>query len=296
MLLTLGFAIIEAIGGWYTGSLALFGDAGHMFSDSAALALASLGAWMASKPASQRHSYGLMRSEVIVAFLNGLFMLIVVIAIVYEAIQRIQAPQPVQGAEVMLIAIVGLVINLIVARKLHQHQTSINHRAAFLHVMGDLLGSIAAIVAGAVIYFSGWLLIDPILSILISVLIFISTIRLLREALQVLMEGVPAHIDLQEVTHALSHLPNVHEVHSLHVWALSSEVTALSAHIVLADMQAWHPVLKDVRHLLHEKFNIGHITLQPESIDALNQGEVGCWLTHKEDASAHHHQRHLHKH
>lgn len=281
LILTLGYAGIEALGGWYTGSLALLGDAGHMFSDAAALGLAALGAWVASKPASQRHSYGLMRSEVIVAFINGLFMLAVVIGIVYEAIQRLQSPQSVQGGEVMLIALVGLIVNIVVARLLHQHQDNLNSRAALLHVMGDMLGSCAALAAGAIIYFTGWLLIDPILSILISLLILVSTVRLIREALNVLMEGVPRHINLDEVSAALSTVPDVHEVHSVHIWALSSEVTALSAHVVLEDMQAWHPVLNNIRKLLHERFVIDHVTLQPEAISALNDGEVGCWLTNK---------------
>ena len=179
----------------------------------------------------------------------------------------------------MLIALIGLIINLLVASKLHGHQETMNQRAAMLHVLGDLLGSVAAIAAGGVIYFTGWLLIDPILSIFISLLILVSTIRLLREALHVLMEGVPAHINLQEVTLTLSRLPNVQEIHSIHIWSLSSEVTALSAHVVLEDIHAWHPVLANIRDLLHERFDIDHVTLQPETVAALKQGEVACWLT-----------------
>lgn len=281
LILILGFAAVEAVGGWFTGSLALLGDAGHMFSDAAALGLAWLGAWIARKPVSHRHSFGLMRAEVIVAMINGVVMLLVIAAIVYEAIERLQSPQSVQGAEVMLIAFVGLVINIIVAKRLHHDQHSINQRAAFLHVMGDLLGSAAAIVAGAVIYFTGWLPIDPILSLFICALILVSTIRLLREVLHVLMEGVPLHINLADVSQAMGKVPHVHEVHSVHIWALSSEMTALSAHVVLADVQSWHGVLEDLRHMLHEHFDIDHVTLQPETIDALNSGEVACWLTKK---------------
>src|SRR5688572_12570215 len=151
LLLTTSFALIEAIGGWLTGSLALLGDAGHMLSDSAALALAWLGAWIARKPASSQHSFGFMRAEVIVAAINGLLMLVVIAFIVYEAIQRLQSPQPVQGAEVMLIAFIGMLVNMVVAWQLHKGQHNINARAAFLHVLGDLLGSAAALTAGAVI-------------------------------------------------------------------------------------------------------------------------------------------------
>lgn len=281
LILTLGFAIVEAIGGWYTGSLALLGDAGHMFSDAISLGLAWLGAWIAAKPASQRHSYGLLRAEVIVALVNGLLMLLVVAGIVYEAIERLHTPQPVRGLEVMVVAAVGLAVNIIVASRLHQRQHNLNHRAALLHVLGDLLGSVAALLAGAVIYFTGWMPIDPILSIFISVLILVSTVRLLREVLHVLMEGVPHHIELDKVQARLSAIPKVHEIHSIHVWALSSEVTALSAHVVLEDINAWHEVLTDCRTILQAEFDIDHVTLQPETVSALSSGEVACWLTQK---------------
>lgn len=281
LLLTLAFACVEAVGGWFSGSLALMGDAGHMFSDSAALGLAWLGTWIAAKPASQKHSYGLMRAEIIVAFVNCLVMLAVVGAIVIEAIQRMQTPQQVHSLEVMVIAFVGLLVNLLVARQLHQHQDNVNHKAALLHVLGDLLGSVAALAAGAVIYFTGWMLIDPVLSLLISALILFSTFRLLREVLHVLMEGVPSHISIQEVTRALQGVPEVQEVHSVHIWSLSSEVSALSAHIALNDMEQWHDVLNAIRTLLHDRFDIEHVTLQPETVAALNAGKVACWLTKK---------------
>ena len=281
LLLISGFAVVEAVGGWLTGSLALLGDAGHMVSDAAALALAWLGSWIARKPASKQHSFGLMRAEVIVALVNGLLMLFVIAFIVLEAIERLQTPRPVLGGEVMLIALLGLVVNVIVALKLHGHQDSMNNRAALLHVLGDLLGSVAALAAGAVIYFTGWMPIDPILSLFISALILISTVKLLREVVHVLMEGVPAHLEIGEVTDALTAIPRVQEIHSVHIWALSSQVSALSAHVVLKDMQTWHEVLPDLRRMLHERFSIDHVTLQPETVEALNAGAVDCWLTRK---------------
>ena len=181
----------------------------------------------------------------------------------------------------MLIALLGLVVNVIVALKLHGHQDSMNNRAALLHVLGDLLGSVAALAAGAVIYFTGWMPIDPILSLFISALILISTVKLLREVVHVLMEGVPAHLEIGEVTTALASLPRVQEIHSVHIWALSSQVSALSAHVVLKDMQTWHEVLPQLRRMLHERFSIDHVTLQPETEEALNAGAVDCWLTRK---------------
>lgn len=280
-LLTLLFAITEALGGWFTGSLALLGDAGHMFSDSAALALASLGAWVARRPPSNKHSYGLMRAEVMVALFNGVLMLFVVGFIVFEALARLAHPQPVAGGEVMLIALLGLFINLLVAWRLGCDQHSLNSRAVLLHVLGDVLGSLAALVSGAVIYFGGWLLIDPLLSLFISLLILVSTFNLLREVLHVLMEGVPAGLEIAEVRQAMIEHLHVAEVHSLHIWALSSEVIALSAHVALDDLQHWHGVLSDLRQMLHIRFDIDHVTLQPETVAALNSGEVMCWLTQK---------------
>ncbi len=283
LLLTAGFAVVEALGGWLTGSLALLGDAGHMASDAAALALAWLGAWLSRKPANARHTYGFLRAEVLVALLNTLIMLGVVVAIVLEAIERMQSPQPVAASGVMLIAFVGLLINLFVARHLHRGQSTINHRAALLHVMGDLLGSVAALTAGAVIYFTGWTMIDPLLSLFIALLILVSTLRLLREVVHMLMEGVPAHLDLDTIRQRLMANAGVEDVHHLRVWSLSSQVTALSAHVVVGQESAWPHILQAMRRVLSEEFHIQHVILQPEFNHAGRQDADGCWLTEKPD-------------
>lgn len=283
LLLTAGFAVVEALGGWLTGSLALLGDAGHMASDAAALALAWLGAWLSRKPANARHTYGFLRAEVLVALLNTLIMLGVVVAIVLEAIERMQSPQPVAASGVMLIAFVGLLINLFVARHLHRGQSTINHRAALLHVMGDLLGSVAALTAGAVIYFTDWTMIDPLLSLFIALLILVSTLRLLREVVHMLMEGVPAHLDLDTIRQRLMANAGVEDVHHLRVWSLSSQVTALSAHVVVGQESAWPHILQAMRRVLSEEFHIQHVILQPEFNHAGRQDADGCWLTEKPD-------------
>lgn len=283
LLLTAGFAVVEALGGWLTGSLALLGDAGHMASDAAALALAWLGAWLSRKPANARHTYGFLRAEVLVALLNTLIMLGVVVAIVLEAIERMQSPHPVAASGVMLIAFVGLLINLFVARHLHRGQSTINHRAALLHVMGDLLGSVAALTAGAVIYFTGWTMIDPLLSLFIALLILVSTLRLLREVVHMLMEGVPAHLDLDTIRQRLMANAGVEDVHHLRVWSLSSQVTALSAHVVVGQESAWPHILQAMRRVLSEEFHIQHVILQPEFNHAGRQDADGCWLTEKPD-------------
>lgn len=263
--LTLGFAFIEAAGGFWSGSLALLGDAGHMFSDSAALALAAFAAWVARRPPSARHSYGFARAEVIAALLNSLLMLAVVVGIVVEAIARLQKPQPVSGVAVMLIAGAGLAINILVLFILSRGAQDLNTRAALLHVFGDVLGSVAALVAGAVIYFTGWLPIDALLSLLICVLILASTLRLLRETLQVLMEAVPQRLDLNDVGHKLAALPGVISVHDLHIWTPAAGTTALSAHVVVEDLAKWMDTLAAMRALLSNRFHIEHVTLQPET-------------------------------
>jgi cobalt-zinc-cadmium efflux system protein len=266
LLLTLGFALIEAIGGWWSGSLALLGDAGHMFSDSAALGIALVAARMMQRPPNERLSYGHGRIEVVAAITNSVLMLVIVIGIVREAFERFSSPGSINASAVMLIGGSGLVINIIVALVLSRDTHSLNTRAALLHVMGDVLGSIAAIVSGVVIYFWNWLPIDPIVSVFISALIVVSSVRLLREAIHIIMEGVPGHLDLQEVGEAMAAVDKrIRSVHDLHIWSLSSGQIALSAHIVLADMGDWQEILLTEQKMLAERFKIDHITLQPET-------------------------------
>ena len=263
--LTLGFAFLEAAGGLWSGSLALLGDAGHMFSDSAALALAAFAAWVARRPPSARHSYGFARAEAIAALVNSLLMFAVVTGIVVEAIGRLQAPRPIPGLVVMAIAATGLAVNLVVLFLLSRGAHDLNTRGALLHVFGDLLGSIAALMAGAVIYFTGWTPIDALLSLLICALILFSTLRLLREALQVLMEGVPRHIDLNAVGRSMAGLPGVISVHDLHIWTPASGAPALSAHVVVEELDNWMKILEALRTLLSTHYGIEHVTLQPET-------------------------------
>lgn len=266
LLLTLLFAGVEAVAGWWSGSLALLGDAGHMLSDAVALGLAAAAAWVARRPPSARHSYGLGRAEVVAALINGVLMLGIVAGIVFEALARLHAPQPVAGAAVVGVAAVGLAVNLVAMRLLAHGGNTLNVRAALLHVLGDLLGSVAALVAGGVIWLTGWTPIDPILSIFICVLILFSSLRLLGEALHVIMEGVPPHLDLAEIGRALAGADRrVTSVHDLHVWTLSSGLVALSAHVVIGDMQAWDGILANLRRVLHARYDIEHVTLQPES-------------------------------
>lgn len=273
MMLTVGYAAVEFAAGWWFGSLALMSDAGHMVSDAAALALAWFAAWLSQRPPGSRHSFGLARAEVIAAFVNGLGLLLVVLLIAVEAVKRLLAPSDVQGLGVMGVAFVGLLLNLAVAFVLSRSGRTLNRRAALLHVLADMVGSFAALLAGAVITFTGWRPIDPILSLAIGVLILGSTIHLLREALHVLMEGVPRSIRLHEVGNALARVPGVHEVHDLHIWHISSGQVALSAHLRLASLERWPEVLEEARATLTRRFGIAHVTLQPETPDTRRSGE-----------------------
>ncbi len=266
--LTAGFAVIEAFAGLFAHSLALLSDAGHMLSDTLALALSLFAAWMARRPPSARHSYGFARTEIIVAFINGLVLLGVVTAIVIAAVGRLQHPGPVAGGVVMTIAALGIFMNGGVVYALSRERRTLNTRSAILHVLGDLLGSAAALVAGAVVYFTGWDPIDPILSLVISGLILYSTVQLLRETLNVLMEGVPSHIDLRTVGRSLAEVPGTISVHDLHIWTLSSGTLALSAHVVIDDLDQWGGLLSAMQDLLRTRFDIDHVTLQPETLDA----------------------------
>ena len=278
LLLTLAYAFVELAGGWWSGSLALVSDAGHMFSDSLALALAAGAAWLARRPPGVKHSYGLARAEVVGAALNGLLMLGIIVVIVVEAVQRLLTPRPVMAGAVILIATIGLLMNAVVAFVLSRGHRDLNRRAALLHVLGDLVSSLAAVIAGAVIYFTDWVLIDPILSLVIAGLILITTLGLLRETLHVLMEGVPSAVDFAEIGNSLAAVRGVTAVHDLHVWSIGSERAALSAHVDIERLDDWPVILAACQALLHERYSIDHVTLQPElAVRRPSQATVTLW-------------------
>ncbi|ANQ84586.1 putative cobalt-zinc-cadmium resistance protein [Azoarcus olearius] len=262
--LTLGFAAVEALAGLWSGSLALLGDAGHMVTDAMALGLAALAARIALRPASTRHSFGLPRVEALAALANSLFMLALVAALLWQAAARLAAPRDISGETVTLVALAGLALNLAVAWLLTRGEGDLNTRGALLHVLGDLLGSVAALASGLVIQFTGWVTIDPLLTMLICGLILASTLSLLKQVVHTLLEGVPDHLSLPEVGQAMAQVEGVRSVHDLHIWSLDSRQAALSAHVVLGDSSTWPAVLARQQRLLSERFGIGHVTLQPE--------------------------------
>ena len=263
LVLTLGFSVVELFAGWRAGSLALLADAGHMVTDGASLGISALAAWLAARPPTRRHTYGLGRAEVLAALINALSMVAVVLVIGIEAWKRLQNPGSIDGATVSVVAVLGLLINLVVAWTLSRGEKNLNVRAALLHVMGDVLGSVAALGAGAVIWFTGWTPIDPLLSILIGGLILASSVGLLREALHATLDGVPFAMDIEKVGRTLAGVPGVKEVHDLHVWPIASERLAMSAHVRVEDLNAWPEILPRLSAIAKDQ-RIEHVTFQPE--------------------------------
>lgn len=260
--------IAEIVGGLAANSLALLADAGHMFSDAAALGLSLFAIWNAQRAATSKQTYGFYRTEILAALANGATLVGVSIFIFYEAYQRFRQPPEVQGWLMMMIAIGGLLINLVslwLLRGGREH--NLNVRGAWLHVLTDALGSLGAVTAGVLIWAFGWRLADPAISVVIGVLVVYSSWHLLVESVSVLMEGAPRGIDVDEIREALAAIPGVLEVHDLHVWSITTGLDSLSAHLVTSDGQAHACLLADVRAMLHRRFGIDHVTIQIEPED-----------------------------
>ena len=257
------YMVAEVVGGLLTNSLALLADAGHMLSDAAALALALFALWIAQRPAGTRHTYGYYRAEILAAVVNAGTLLAIAIYIFVEAYQRLGEPPEVQGALMMTIATGGLIINLIGLQMLNAGKNeSLNVQGAWLHVLGDALGSVGAIAAGALIWAFGWNWADPVASVIIGVLVLYSGWQLLKEAVTVLMGAAPANLSIDEIRRSIASLPGVVGVHDLHVWTITSGMPALSAHVVVSESHYKQDALEAVRQLLHEEFDIDHVTVQ----------------------------------
>lgn len=265
--LTLAILLIEFAGGLLSHSLALLSDAGHVLTDVFALGLAWFAVEQSKRPADQRRSYGYQRVGILAALVNSAALIVIVIAIAYEAVRRLLAPEPVQGGVVIATALVAIAVNSFVILTLRGSGPNVNLRAALLHVTGDVAASAGVVVAGVVILLTGWLYIDPILSLGIAALIAFGAWGIVRETVNLLMEGTPAEIDLAAVTSEITKTKSVESVHDLHVWALSPESVALSAHVVMDELSlpdAEH-LMRDIEQRLCERFAIGHTTIQVES-------------------------------
>lgn len=264
--LILAYMVAEAVGGWLTGSLALLADAGHMLSDAAALGLSMFAMSMARRPRTAKQTYGYHRLEILAALANGATLVAISILVMVEAVHRFGAPETVNAGGMVWIAVGGLLVNLAALAILHGgRDENLNMRGVWLHVLTDALGTVQAIVAGALIWGFGWQWADPVASVLISILVIWSAWSLLKEATGVLMESAPAHIDVNEVHDLMSQVSGVLEVHDLHVWTITSGMESLSAHVVVEDRRFDCDILGEIRVTLHERFGIDHITVQMET-------------------------------
>lgn len=268
--LTLALAItavvmlVELIGGWIAGSLALLADAAHMLADVAALALALVAAWIAQRPATPERSFGFMRLEILAALINGAVLFAIAIGIGIEAVHRLRVPQHINGALLLGVAGVSFVANLGAVIVLHRgHEHSLNQKGAYLHVLGDLLGSLGALVAGVIVLTSGWVMADPLISVLIGGLVLVSAWRLVKESTDVLLEATPRHIALSDVHDRIASVPGVESVHDLHLWTVTSGVVAMSGHLVVKNPSDNQPVLEAVQGRMRA-LGIQHVTVQVE--------------------------------
>ena len=277
LFVTCVYMLAEAAGGYLTNSLALLADAGHMLTDVAALALTLTAFWFAARPANPRKTYGYYRLEILAALVNGVALVLISLWIFYEAYERISAPAEIKSVPMILVASGGLAANLLCAWLLHgSHQHDLNMHGAWLHVVSDALGSVAAILAGALILFFGWSAADPLSSALIALIIIFSAWRLIRESVNVLLEGTPAHLNLAAVENLILETEGVAAVHDLHVWTITSGRDALSAHVVYDARSESAIVLHRLQHRIAENFGIEHLTIQMESPDSALQNFGHC--------------------
>jgi cobalt-zinc-cadmium efflux system protein len=267
--LTAVYMFAEAIGGWLTNSLALLADAGHMLTDVAALSLTLAAIWFGSRPANAKKTFGYYRLEILAAFVNGIALVLISLFVIYEAFERFNASPEIKGMQMTLIAVGGLTVNLIAAFLLHSdHKHDLNMRGAWLHVIGDALGSVAAISAGVLIIAFGWTWADAVSSFLISLIIIFSAWRLIKESVNVLLEGTPAHINLKAVEETIRNTESVLNVHDLHVWTITSGMDALSVHVIHAEIVSPKELLQTIRKKLHDEFGIDHLTIQMETLES----------------------------
>ncbi|MEJ2238150.1 MAG: cation diffusion facilitator family transporter [Gemmatimonadales bacterium] len=278
LLLTVAIMAAEVVGGWLSNSLALLADAGHMLTDSAAVALALFASWIAARPATEDKTFGYMRLEILAALVNGTVLIAVAGLIVWQAIVRFAVPPDVEPRILFGVATLGLVGNAVALRILHGgHAHSLNVRGAYLHVLGDLLGSIGALAAGVVILTTEWTLVDPLISLFIALLILVGSWRLVKESVEVLLEATPPHIDLKEVAAAITGIPGVTGVHDLHVWTVTSGVVAMSGHAVVYRPEQNQGVLEAVQQRM-ARLGIHHVcrgTLLKSADGRLWNGDCG---------------------
>lgn len=264
MFVTAVFAAVEFLGGIWTNSLALVSDSIHMLTDSSAIFLALLMSHISKQPADNNHSFGHGRAETLGAFINALFMLVIIGYLIYESFHKFLNPEPVKSTAMLAIATIGLIINIIGMKLLDGHNHTLNSKAAYLHLVGDMVSSVGAIVAAIIIQFTNWYALDAAVSLCIALILIPSTWSVLANAVHILMEGVPKHIDYDLVGQAMDKIEGVKSIHDLHVWVMNSDHAALSAHVQIQDPLQWETVLTSMQKMLAKEFDIHHVALQPE--------------------------------
>jgi len=271
LVLTAGLLVVEVVGGFLSNSIALIADAGHMLTDVAALGLALFVAWFSKQPETPRKTFGYLRWEILAAFVNGATLLLISAWILWTAVMRLRAPEAVESGLMLSVAAAGLLVNLIAARVLVSSSShSLNARGAYLHVLGDLLATVGTLAAAIAIRYTGWLMADPIASILTTVLIMNGAWRLVRESVDILLESTPAHIPLPAVRGQLEAIPGIESVHDLHVWSVTPAVVAMSAHCIVREAGQHQHVLEHI-HDAMQLFGIQHVTIQLEREEMLER-------------------------
>jgi cobalt-zinc-cadmium efflux system protein len=285
------FLIVEVIGGFLTNSLALLSDAGHMLSDSSALLLSLIAMHIASRPPSAKKTFGLHRFEILAALTNGVTLALISVFILWEAYQRLLDPPQVASGTMIIIAAIGLLANLAAAFVLMRgdYKDNVNVRSAYLHVLGDLLGSIGAIIGGLLMLIFDWYIADPLISIVVAVLILLSAWRVTKESVNILLEGAPSRLDTTQVQERLKQLSGVRDVHDLHIWTVTSGFDSLTCHLIVGENLPSYPILNEALSLLKKEFGITHATIQIEN-DSVQHGELDC----QEKTEPHDH--HVHEH
>jgi cobalt-zinc-cadmium efflux system protein len=261
--------VVEVVAGYAAGSLALMADAGHMLTDAASLALALFAAWLGSRPATPERSFGFRRAEILAALANGVALVAIAIWIAVEAVQRLRDPLEPKGGWVLVVGAVGLVLNVAAARVLHRRRSeSLNVQGALRHVLADVLASVGVIAAGAIVLLTGWDRADPLIGLGIGVLVLASSWTLLRDSVGILLESTPRDLDAEEIGRAMIDVPDVQEVHDLHVWTITSGFPSLSAHVLVAPGADCHAKRRELDRMLAERFGLTHTTLQVEHAES----------------------------
>ncbi len=283
VLLTIFVLGIEIVGGILSNSLALLSDAAHVFSDSLSLIMSWLAIYLSTRPATSSRTYGYHRTEVFAAFINGVSLIAISGWIFYEAVHRFMEPEPVKSKEMLVVAIIGFIANMVIVWLFHgEGHKSLNVRSAVLHVIGDALASVGVIVGGVVMYWTGWFIVDPILSGGIGIIILIGSFRVTKEAVHILLEASPKHADAHKVAACINAIDSVKDVHDMHIWSLCSNYLALSTHVSIVEgaSRSSHELRQEINDKLQTQFSIFHTTIQIEQVGCPHEGSLLCNAPH----------------